>query len=269
MKYEESVKKLNEFDKKELFAKIEMLKNRKDLSWKETEKLLDETVGIMFSASKEIKAPELYRVVRNDGKCIENHEKSLFEEEPIFGEDYIRFAYDPIVPFVEAKIKEGETISLMTYRKAVSENPLGLLMEGFPEDSNVFDILKNDGFNESGKENYLEIAKYIKSELIKEEKDPAVMKKIKSLLEGNDLCHALYYSNDWADYVAMRKDIADIYYCCTSIIVCRLDWMENKGEMVEVTPLFHSIGYVLPGKEIEYEEFGEVGTFTFEMDDYR
>ena len=43
----------------------------------------------------------------------------------------------------------------MTYRKAVAENPLALLMEGFPENSNVFDILKNDGFEESGKEDYI------------------------------------------------------------------------------------------------------------------
>ena len=67
----------------------------------------------------------------------------------------------------------------------------------------------------------------------------------------------------------MKKDIVDIYYICTSVILCRLDWMENKGEMVEVTPLSHSVGAVVPGKEIEYDEFGEVGTFTFEMDDYR
>lgn len=269
MKYEESIKILNEFDKEELSEKLTKLEKRENLSEDEVNSLLEETVGVMFSASKEIKAPELYRVVRNGGKCLDNHENTLFEEAPLFGEDYIRFCYDPIVPFVEGKIREGETVSLMTYRKAVSENPLGLLMEGFPENSNVFDILKNDGFEESGKENYLKIAGYIRSELIKEEKAPAVLRKIKSLLEGKDPCHALCYANDGADYVAMRKDITDIYYCCTSIIVCRLDWMENKGEIVEVTPLYRSTGYVLPGKDIEYEEFGEVGTFTFEMDDYR
>ncbi len=269
MKYEEAIEKLNGFNSEELSEKLEKLENRENLSEEDVNKLLEETVGALFSASKEIKAPELYRVVRNDGKCLDNHEKTLFEEAPLFGEDYIRFSYDPIIPFVEGKIKEGETVSLMTYRKAVEENPLALLMEGFPEDSQVFDILAKDGFSEKGKENYLSVAKFIKNELIKENKDEKFIRKIKSLLEGDELCMALCYSHDGADYVAMRTDIVDIYYCCTSIIVCRLEWMENKGEMVEVLPLSHSKGFVLPGKEIEYDEFGEVGTFTFEMDDYR
>ena len=269
MRYEEAIEKLNNFSSEELSARLEKLENRTELSENEAYELLSETVGMLFTASKEIKAPELYRVVRNGGKPLENHEKTLFEESPLFGEEYIRFSYDPIVPFVEGKIKEGETVSLMTYRKAVQENPLALLLEGFPEDSNVFDILEKDGLEKSGKENYLKIAKFIKNELIKDEKDGEIIRKIKSLFESEEKSTALCYSHDGADYVAMKKDIVDIYYICTSVILCRLDWMENKGEMVEVTPISHSVGAVVPGKEIEYDEFGEVGTFTFEMDDYR
>ena len=269
MRYEEAIEKLNKTDTEELSEKLSKLENRGELPAEETENLLSETVGMLFSASKECKASELYRVVRNDGKPLDNHEKTLYEESPLFGEEYIRFSYDPIIPFVEGKIKEGETVSLMTYRKAVEENPLALLLEGFPEDSNVFDILEKDGLEKSGKENYLRIAKFIKNELIKDEKDGEIIRKIKSLLEGEEPCAALCYSHEGADYVAMKKDIVDIYYICTSVILCRLDWMENKGEMVEVTPISHSVGAVVPGKEIEYDEFGEVGTFTFEMDDYR
>ncbi len=269
MRYEEAIEKLNKTAAEELSEKLSKLENREELLKEELENLISETVGILFTASKEIKAPELYRVVRNGGKPLENHEKTLFEESPLFGEEYIRFSYDPIVPFVEGKIKEGETVSLMTYRKAVAENPLALLIEGFPEDSNVFDILEKDGLEKSGKENYIKAAKFIKSELVKEEKDGEFIRKIKALFESDEKCAALCYSHDGADYVAMKKDIVDIYYICTSIIVCSLDWMENKGEMVEVTPLSHSVGAVVPGKEIEYDEFGEVGTFTFEMDDYR
>ena len=269
MRYEEAIEKLNFAEKEDLSEKLKRLENRGELSAEEIKNLLSETVGMLFSSSKEIKYEEIYRVVRNGGKNLENHGATLFEEDPLFGEDYIRFCHDPIVPFVEGKIKEGETVSLMTYRKAVAENPLALLMEGFPEDSNVFEILEKDGFTAKGKENYLLIANFIKSELIKDEKDGEFIRAMKDLLEGDEACTALCYSHDGADYLAMRKDIVDIYFCCTSVIVCRLDWMENKGEMVEVTPLCHSKGFVLPGKEIEYEEFGEVGTFTFEMDDYR
>ncbi|MBR3961955.1 MAG: hypothetical protein IKK14_00350 [Oscillospiraceae bacterium] len=269
MRYEEAIEKLNTANPEELSEKIEKLKNRENFPEEEINSLLCETVGMLFSASKEIKAPELYRVVRNGGKPLHNHEKTLFEESPLFGEEYIRFSYDPIVPFVEGKIAEGENVSLMTYRKAVAENPLALLIEGFPEDSNVFDILEKDGLEKSGKENYIKAAKFIKSELVKEEKDGELIRKIKALFESDEKCAALCYSHDGADYVAMKKDIVDTYYICTSVIFCRLDWMENKGEMVEVTPISHSVGAVVPGKEIEYDEFGEVGTFTFEMDDYR
>ena len=269
MRYEEAIEKLNTASAEELSEKLEKLENRANLSEEAVNSILSETVGMLFTASKEIKAPELYRVVRNGGKPLDNHEKTLFEEAPLFGEEYISFSYDPIIPFVEGKIAEGETVSLMTYRKAVQENPLALLLEGFPEDSNVFDILEKDGLEKSGKENYLKIAKFIKNELIKDEKDGEFIRKIKALFESEEKCTALCYSHDGADYVAMKKDIVDIYYICTSVILCRLDWMENKGEMVEVTPLSHSVGAVVPGKEIEYDEFGEVGTFTFEMDDYR
>lgn len=269
MRYEEAIEKLNTASAEELSEKLEKLENRANLSEEAVNSILSETVGMLFTASKEIKAPELYRVVRNGGKPLDNHEKTLFEESPLFDEEYIRFSYDPIIPFVEGKIAEGETVSLMTYRKAVQENPLALLLEGFPEDSNVFDILEKDGLEKSGKENYLKIAKFIKNELIKDEKDGEFIRKIKALFESEEKCTALCYSHDGADYVAMKKDIVDIYYICTSVILCRLDWMENKGEMVEVTPLSHSVGAVVPGKKIEYDEFGEVGTFTFEMDDYR
>ncbi len=269
MKYEEAIVKLNETDREELIEKLESLKNRENLSENEVNSLFEETVGMLFSASKECKAPELYRIVRNDGKPLDNHKISLSEEAPLYGENYIKLYGDPILPFVEGKIKEGETVSLMTYRKAVEENPLALLLEGFPEDSNVFNILAKDGFEENGKENYLLISKFIKSELLKEEKDETFIRRIKTMLEGETECDALCYSHDGGDYFAFRNDILDIYYICTSIIVCRLDWMENKGEIVEVTPLSHSTAFVKPGEAIEYDEFGEVGAFTFEMDDYR
>ncbi len=269
MRYEEAIEKLNKTAGEELSEKLLKHENRAELSEEEVNDLLSETVGILFTASKEIKAPELYRVVRNGGKPLDNHEKTLFEESPLFGDEYIRFSYDPIIPFVEGRIAEGETVSLMTYRKAVQENPLALLIEGFPEDSNVFDILEKDGLEKSGKDNYLKIAKFIKNELIKDEKDGEIIRRIKAFFESEEKCNALCYSHDGADYVAMKKEIVDIYYICTSVILCRLDWMENKGEMVEVTPISHSTGAVVPGKGIEYDEFGEVGTFTFEMDDYR
>jgi len=269
MRYEEAIEKLNSADREELSAKLKKLENRSELSKEDINSLFAETVEMIFSASKEIKYEEIYRVVRNGGKPFENYEETLCEEAPLFGEDYIRFCHDPIIPFVEGKIREGETVSLMTYRKAVEENISALLMEGFPEESNVFDILEKDGFTAAGKENYLLIADFIKGELIKDEKDEAFIRKIKDMLEGEESCAALCYSHDGADYLAVRKDVIDIYYCCTSIILCRLDWMENRGEMVEVTPISHSKGFAVPGKKIDYDEFGEVGTFTFEMDDYR
>ena len=51
MRYEEAIEKLNSASAEELSKKIEELKNRGDMP-EETEKiLLDETVGMLFSAS--------------------------------------------------------------------------------------------------------------------------------------------------------------------------------------------------------------------------
>lgn len=269
MKYEESIEKLCNADTEKLKAELNILKNRKDLSEDDINKILNDTVGILFSASKECKNEELYRVIRNNGEEIVNHSKTLLEENPIFGEDFIRIYGDPILPFIEGKIEEGEIISILTYRKAVEENPLALLLDGFPENSNVFNILKKDGFTDKGKETYLRITKFIKSELANEIKDEPFINKIKALLEGDNNSDAICYSNDGGEYIAINKNILDIYYCCTSVIVCTLDWIQGKGEIIEVTPLFRSNGIIKPGENIEYEEFGEVGSFTFEMTDYR
>ena len=78
MRYEEAIEKLNNFSSEELSARLEKLENRTELSENEAYELLSETAGMLFTASKEIKAPELYRVVRNGGKPLENHEKTLF-----------------------------------------------------------------------------------------------------------------------------------------------------------------------------------------------
>ena len=54
----------------------------KNLEENEVNTLLSETVGMLFSASKEIKAPELYRVVRNG--------YSLFQKEDILQKAFFR-----------------------------------------------------------------------------------------------------------------------------------------------------------------------------------
>ncbi len=269
MKYDEAINALGALSADLLSAKLEKLKNREELSETEVNTLLEETVGLLFSASKECKEEELYRVLRSNNAALRSHSETLTEENPIFGEGYINLYGDPILPFVEGKIAEGETVSIMTYRKAVLENPLALLLSGFPENSTVFDILEKDGFTAEAKSNYLAICDFIKAELAKENRDEILIRKIKNLIEGEEPCKALCNASEGGTYIAMQKDLIDVYYICTSVIVCRLDWIENKGEIVEVTPISHSIGAVKPGEKIKYEEFGEVGAFTFEMTDYR
>ena len=67
MRYEEAIEKLNSAEKEELSEKLKRLENRGDLSAEEIKNLLSETVGVLFSSSKEIKYEEIYRVVRNGG----------------------------------------------------------------------------------------------------------------------------------------------------------------------------------------------------------
>lgn len=71
MRYEEAIEKLNTASAEELSEKLEKLENRANLSEEAVNSILSETVGMLFTASKEIKAPELYRAVRNGGKPLD------------------------------------------------------------------------------------------------------------------------------------------------------------------------------------------------------
>ena len=53
MRYEEAIEKLNFAEKEELSEKLKRLENRGELSAEEIKNLLSETVGMIFSSSKE------------------------------------------------------------------------------------------------------------------------------------------------------------------------------------------------------------------------
>ena len=57
MRYEETIEKLNTASAEELSEKLEKLENRANLSEEAVNSILSETVGMLFTASKEIKAP--------------------------------------------------------------------------------------------------------------------------------------------------------------------------------------------------------------------
>ena len=126
MEYVSAREKLNKMDMSGLEEELQRLKNESSLTAKERATILKATVGSLFSASKEIKAEELYRVVLNGAAPLEDYD--LFWQ-PKNG--YITFCTDPIAPFLDSEMHEGSKATLLTYRKAVSENPLGLMLEGF------------------------------------------------------------------------------------------------------------------------------------------
>ena len=264
MEYVSAREKLNKMDMSGLEEELQRLKYESSLTAKERATILKATVGSLFSASKEIKAEELYRVVLNGAAPLEDYD--LFWQ-PKNG--YITFCTDPIAPFLYSEMHEGSKATLLTYRKAVSENPLGLMLEGFTENSSVFDVLEKDGLSENGKQSYIRICNFIKKELESCRPGCDFIEMVKSLLEDGAPSGAYCYSIRGAEYCAFDPEYAQTYYRCTSSIFCRLVSTEGGGDVIKIEPLMHNNCAVIPGRQIGYDDFGEVGNFTFEMADYR
>ena len=270
MKYDEAIAALNGAEHDEIKAKLEKLKNREELPENEAETLINETAGILLSVCKECKEEELYRVEKAE-KCPKKHEEELWKDDfSPFGGERLVFTANPITPFVDDSVKCGDELLLLTYRKAVYENPRLVLLEGVPEGSTVLDILEKEGLSENGKRNYLSVCDFIKSETAKENKDFALLSHIAELLEDESKASGFCYTADGTEHFVLWKEEAKIYYACTSSIVCSLVSVEGSGSETEVKikPLVHNAGRIEPNEPVEYENFGEVGCFTFEMADY-
>lgn len=269
MSYLESIEKLNNANSDELEKTLSDLSGLKEFSSEEWKKHLKNTVDMLFATSKEYKVKELYRVIKNGQKPLESFEKLWDTENFPFETDELIFYSDPITPFLDLAIAPDEKISLLTYRKAVEENPLLLLIEGLPDDSKVFEILKKDGLSDTGADNYRRISGFIRKKVQQPGKDFSFIAAVKQLLESEEPADAFEYTDEnGVPYVVMKADYAAQYYVCTSSIFCRLDSIAPDGENVRIEPLQHNKEPMLSGKEIVYEDFGEIGCFTFEKNDY-
>ncbi len=268
MIYKEALDKLNGAKEEEIEDKLEKLTENKNLSPKERELLLKETVGILFTAAKEYKGEELYRVIRHGNEPISSYDGLWEEENSCFGEDFLTFFADPITPFLDGKVQKDERVNLLTYRKVVSENPELLLLSGFPDDSGVFELLQKDGLSDEGKQNYQKITRFIRKAI--EDNDGAFLSEIEQVLTANEPVEAFYYAlSNGSEYPIMKKEYAGNFYLCTSCIFCRLDSMNPEGEEVRIEPLAHNKESMLPGEAVLYDDFGEIGCFTFEKNDYQ
>jgi len=263
MIYTEAIEKLNSLSPEELEADIFKLQNPDFIDSSEFETLFNKVIGCVFSVSKEIKNDELYRVCPGK-EPLEKYDDFWTNEN-----GYLRFSADPITPFFDNNVKENSYATLLTYRKINDANPSALMLEGLPEDSGVFDILSNDGFTESGKQNYLKICCFIKDSLNKANAHSAFAEKVKSVLDSGELSPAYSYSSSDAQYCVFNPEYVKDYYRCTSSIVCRFVFSEGGNEKIHIQPVKHNICAITPENPVEYEDFGEVGLFTFEMDDYK
>lgn len=270
MKYDEAIAALNGAAADEIRQKLNALGKRETLSEEERNALISETAGLLFSVCKECKDEELYRIEKA-AKCPKEREEELWEDDfAPFGGEHIVFTSNPITPFTEEALECGDRLLLLTYRKAVSENPKLVLLEGVPEGSTVLGILEKEGLSENGRQNYLSICDFIRSETAKENKDFALLSQIAELLEEESGASGFCFKSGEAEHLVFWKEEAKIYYRCTSSIVCSLVSIEGKGgeTKVEIKPLAHNAGKIETNEPIEYEDFGEVGCFTFEMADY-
>ncbi len=269
MIYDEAIAALNRTDCKEVEEKLYILKNRNDISENKAENFINETAGMIFSICKECKEEELYRIEKAE-QFIKENENGLWEDSNSqFDDEHIVFTANPITPFIDGAAKCGDELLLLTYRKAVYENPKLVLLEGVSEGSTVLEILEKEGLSSTGKKNYLSICSFIKSETEKEQKDFDLLSKIANLLEKESKASGFCYTSEEVQHFAFLKNEAKIYYRCTSSIVCKLVSIEGSGsEMkVKIKPIAHNAGKIERDEPLEYEEFGEVGCFTFEMAD--
>lgn len=270
MKYDEAIAALNGAANEETESKLSALKNRGTFSEKEKEALLAETVGILFSVCKECKEEELYRIERVT-ECPKKRENEFWEDDCApFGGEHLVFTANPITPFVEGNVQCGDKLLLLTYRKAVYENPKLVLLEGVSEGSTVLEILEKEGLSENGRKNYLSICSFIKNETAKANKDFALLSEAAELLEDESEASGFCYNSGAAEHFAFWKEEAKIYYRCTSSILCELVSIEGKDSETEVKikPIAHNAEKIEPNGPVEYEDFGDVGCFTFEMADY-
>ncbi len=263
MIYIEAIKKLNNMSPKEIEENIAKIENSEAQLCGEAKAALNSMVGSLFSASKEVKAEELYRVKFGE-TMLENYD--LFWETR---NGYINFCADPITPFIDGNVSENSVVTLLTYRKAAEGNPLALMLEGFSEDSAVFGILEKDGLTENGKQNYIKICSFLQKELNKPKVKNGFIDFVMNVLTDGNGVDAYCYSSCGSEYFVFRPEYVKTYYRCTSSILCRLVSVEGAGDKLQIEPIKHNNCEILPGKRIEYDDFGEVGNFTFEMTDYR
>lgn len=270
MKYDEAISALNSADICETEKKLDKLKNRELLSDKEANLLLTETIGKLFSVCKECKDEELYRIEKIKDRPVGSENELWQDTASMFGENCLVFVSNPITPFIEGEAKCGDELLLITYRKAVYENPKLVLIEGISEGSTVMDILQKEGLSNNGKKNYLSICEFIQNETARENKDFAFIAKIAELLSEESGAQGFCYTAEDTRHNVFFKSAAKVYYRCTSSIVCSLVSIEGTGSntVVKIEPVAHNAEKIEPDKPVEYEDFGEVGCFTFEMADY-
>lgn len=261
MKYEDAISKLNSTNSDELKLKLSEMKDGKT-------DIFDETVGILFSALKKLKFEELYRIIKCGNNIPEKFDDIYFDSNSLFGKEYLTLCSNPIIPFINSNIKEKEKVCLLTYRKFSETDLPAVMADGFYGNQNVFEILKKDGLSEKGWENYIAICEFIHNEFIRKDKNAKLLGRIADMYNSESGAYAFCYYDEAVDYSVIRNDILDSYYCCTSIIYCELVSVENEGERITIKPLLHNSAPITREEKIEYDDFGEVGNFSFEMNDY-
>lgn len=261
MKYENAISKLNEAETGELKSKLSELRDGKA-------EVFDETVGILFSASRKLKFEELYRIIKCGENVPQKIEDIRFDEDSIYGKEYIVLCSNPIIPFLKSNVEEGEKVCILTYRKFSDTDLPAVMADGFYCSQNVSEILKKDGLSEKGWNNYIMICEFIHNEFIRKDMNAELLNRIADMYNSESGAYALCYYDEAIDYNIVRNDVLENYYRCTSIIYCKLVSVEDNGEKITIEPLLHNKTVVSDEERIEYDDFGEVGNFCFEMNDY-
>lgn len=227
----------------------------------------DKLIDSLFAITKECKNEELYAVVYNSNQPINVIADSTFQDIQI-DSGLGRFYTNPITPFLMPNLELNQKVNLLTFRKKNSFNPKAYVLDGIERESAVFDVLSKEGLSENGKEVYLKICQYVNTMIGKSNHVLDIFQSLFHSFQTNS--DNLYFLGKMDSESIISKIIFLLeYYEISSNIFCNIEDIASDGSKVKIKPIQHTVGDIHLNEKVEYEDFGEVGCFAFEMEDYK
>lgn len=264
---------LNNIDTFELQLKINKFRELTPRIASQDELLgrLKEAIPIHILFHQEINRPELYRIRKNANDQLFNNYSDFWEppkSKATLGrlnkqnESILYLCLEPVTPFHEAKMKSGDSFTLIFYNYKTTKRILALLIEGIS--LNRENVLTENGLTKIGVINYNLMCDFIRTEFIKDvgigtEYLYNTTNLIKNYFDKDDKEQAFLYSSI-SNYkyrnCAVKPKVAKELLKVGSCIYGRLLGYEDKGETVIIEPILH-LNELDKDTKFEYEQYAK------------